>query len=536
MAAHGRPMRKFKIGQGLAAALVVAAAEVAVLFGGTVWTVAPAQAQFFFDERYPWLDQRRRNRMFDPLFQDEPAPRVDYSRPPAAKKSEVPPATKIMVVGDSLADWLAYGLEDALSETPEYGVVRKARNGSGLIRYDGRGETPTWAQTIRDLIASEKPQAIIMMVGLQDRIGIRESAAPVAPKPGTPQPGDTKQAATPAKPGEQKPGEQKPAEQKPELRSSQPADDESPNIVAAEQAPRGRPGSLQEFRSERWEELYARRIDEAIAAMKSANVPVIWVGLPSIRGPKSTSDMMYLNEFYRSRADNAGIMYVDVWDGFVDDNGRFATQGPDFEGQIRRLRAADGVHFTKSGARKLAHYAERELRRMLTAPVAPVALPAPEVLPQAPAKPGAPAARPLAGPVLLLTNNNEDQDELLGASQNRTPAPDPVAASVLVKGETITTAAGRADDFTWPPRMPNTKVDEPLPPSGPPIAITRPLPAVARPVQTSQATQAGLPARPAQQQPQALPPGVRPAPPPGWRTAPPPPYYGPPRGFFGLFR
>ena len=46
--------------------------------------------------------------------------------------------------------------------------------------------------------------------------------------------------------------------------------------------------------------------------------------------------------------------FVDVWDGFVDDSGRFTTQGPDFEGQIRRLRTADGVHFTKSGARKLA--------------------------------------------------------------------------------------------------------------------------------------------------------------------------------------
>lgn len=521
-------MRKLTIGQGLAAALTLAAAELAVFGAATLATLAPAQAQFFFDERYPWMDPRRRNqRLFDPLFQDEQAPRVDYSRPPPAKKSEAPPTTKILVIGDSLADWLAYGMEEALAETPELGVVRKARTGSGLIRYDNRNEQPDWAQAVRDLIASEKPQAIIMMIGLQDRQAMRERAAPT---PSAPQQGDQKQqsAAAPAKPGEQKAA----ADQKPELRPSQPADDETPVIAAPESAPRGRPGSLQEFRSERWEELYARRIDETIAAMKSANVPVIWVGLPSIRGPKSTSDMLYLNEFYRSRSDNAGIVYVDVWDGFVDDNGRFATQGPDFEGQIRRLRTADGVHFTKAGARKLAHYAERELRRMLTAPVTPVALPAPEVMPQAPAKPGAPAARPLAGPVLLLTNNNEDQDELLGASQNRTPAPDPVAASVLVKGETIATAAGRADDFSWPPRLPNTKIDEPLPPSGPPIAIAKPLPAAARPVQTSQT---GLPARPAQQA-QALPQGSRPAPPPGWRSAPPPSYYGPPRGFFGLFR
>ena len=94
-------------------------------------------------------------------------------------------------------------------------------------------------------------------------------------------------------------------------------------------------------------------------------MPVFWVGLPSIRGPKSTSDMLYLNDLYRTRAEKAGVTYIDVWDGFVDESGRFAVQGPDFEGQIRRLRVSDGVHFTKAGARKLAHYLEREMRRMM---------------------------------------------------------------------------------------------------------------------------------------------------------------------------
>ena len=42
-------------------------------------------------------------------------------------------------------------------------------------------------------------------------------------------------------------------------------------------------------------------------------------------------------------------------------------QGPDFEGQIRRLRSGDGIYFTKAGARKLAHYVEREILRSLVA-------------------------------------------------------------------------------------------------------------------------------------------------------------------------
>ena len=121
-----------------------------------------------------------------------------------------------------------------------------------------------------------------------------------------------------------------------------------------------------------------------IAALKSKGVPVLWVGLPAIRGAKSTSDMSYLDELFRARAEKAGIVYVDIWDGFVDDQGRYAQQGPDFEGQTRRLRTYDGVNFTKSGAEKLAHYVEHELRRVLTNHVVPVALPGPEE--QSPAK------------------------------------------------------------------------------------------------------------------------------------------------------
>ena len=91
------------------------------------------------------------------------------------------------------------------------------------------------------------------------------------------------------------------------------------------------------------------------------------------------------------RAEKAGINYVDIWDGFVDEQGLYTQQGPDFEGQTRRLRTYDGVYFTKAGAEKLGHYVEHELRRALMSHVLPVALPGPEE--QSPAK-GAALRRP----------------------------------------------------------------------------------------------------------------------------------------------
>jgi hypothetical protein len=182
-------------------------------------------------------------------------------------------------------------------------------------------------------------------------------------------------------------------------------------------------------------------------------VPVFWVGLPSIRGPKSTSEMLYLNDLFRTRVEKAGAAYIDIWDGFVDESGRFAVQGPDFEGQIRRLRVSDGVHFTKSGARKLAHYLEREIRRVMQrgADPAMAALPVePQV--QLPKGPGAATARPLSGPVVPLTAQASANQDLLGGS-GETAAVNPRAVTrVLIKGEPLTPPAGRSDDFRWPRR------------------------------------------------------------------------------------
>ena len=132
------------MGWAVSAAAIAGLAAVAGL-------IAPASAQFFFEDRYPFQQRR----FLDFVPDEKP---VDYSRAPAPKKTDAQPTTKIVVFGDSLADWLAYGLEDALSETPEIGIVRKHRAFSGLIRYESRSDAE-WPQVAREAIAAEKPQA-----------------------------------------------------------------------------------------------------------------------------------------------------------------------------------------------------------------------------------------------------------------------------------------------------------------------------------------------------------------------------------------
>ena len=384
-----------------------------------------------------------------------PPPVVDSTKAPAPRKLEAPPSTTLVVVGDSMADWLGYGLDELYADQPEVGVDRRIRAASGLIRYDAKSETLDWPQAIKDALANEKPGAIVVMLGLNDRLPLRDKNPPA---PNAKRAGEPPQAAN-----------QAPA-QPPQDKTEAPVDSEAPPQAAAQgDTQRPVPGGSYEFHTDPWAALYAKRIDDMIAALKSKNVPIVWVGLPAIRGAKSTSDISYLDELYRERAEKAGILYVDIWDGFVDDQGRYAVQGPDFEGQIRRLRAADGVHFTKAGAVKLASYADRELRRVMSAHIAPVALPAPEAAP----KSGTVGARPDVGPVLPLSANETESGDLAGAGGHTNQAlSDPTAVKVLNRGDPLPAPAGRADDFSWPRPGPSASASPEIAPQ--PAALTPP--------------------------------------------------------------
>jgi hypothetical protein len=357
----------------------------------------------------------------------------DFNKAPPARKLDKEPPTSVMVFGDSMADWLAYGLEDAAGDNPDIAVIRKNRAAAGLIRYDTRNEAQDWPQIIREAIAQTKPSFVVMMIGMNDRTQMRERPLQAGPPnaAGGATPPSLVPQATPAP------------------QATPPADAER---ASSDQSAGAAGLRTYEFRTEEWAEHYMRRIDATIAALKSAGVPVFWVGLPSIRGPKSTGEMLYLNDLYRTRAEKVGVSYIDVWDGFVDEGGRFAVQGPDFEGQIRRLRVSDGVHFTKAGARKLAHYLEREVRRMMQRGTELVAIPAEPQQPQPSGRPGAATARPLSGPVVPLTVSATASQDLLGATEISAGSNPRSATRVLIKGEAINPPAGRSDDFRWPRR------------------------------------------------------------------------------------
>ena len=117
--------------------------------------------------------------------------------------------------------------------------------------------------------------------------------------------------------------------------------------------------------SEGWREIYGQRVEAFIKKLRAANIAVYWVGLPIMRSPGQSSDAEAMNEVFREKAFINGAKFIDTWNGFTDEAGRYSAYGPDMTGQVKRLRADDGVHFTMRGYLKLAHFVEKELRRDL---------------------------------------------------------------------------------------------------------------------------------------------------------------------------
>jgi hypothetical protein len=282
-----------------------------------------------------------------------------------------------------------------------------------------KGEPENWIAAAKQIVAAEKADAIVVMLGLNDRIAVRESAPAVPAQKGV---GEANKAKAPAE-----------------------EQDADGDVAMPDLAKKG----TGEFRDERWVSQYTRTIRQMTAALRERGIPVVWVGLPAMQGQQSTSDMLFLNALFREGAAKGGVTYVDVWDGFADEAGRFMQFGPDFEGQTRRLRSPDGVFFTKPGARKLAHYVDREIQRLLAVRISPVALPVEKspLLGKI-----TPLVRPLAGPVVPLVEPAVGTTELLGGGSSRPAAADPLATRTLVTGAPLSAPAGRADDYSWPRR------------------------------------------------------------------------------------
>ncbi|RVQ03583.1 DUF459 domain-containing protein [Sinorhizobium meliloti] len=208
-------------------------------------------------------------------------------------------------------------------------------------------------------------------------------------------------------------------------------------------------GDVQEkFRTDAWTEEYRKRVNALATLARKDNRPVLWVGMPPFQSTSMTADMVTFNGIYREEVEKVGGQFIDIWDGFVDEEGKFVLTGSDINGQQVRLRGSDGINLTKAGKRKLAFYVEKDIRKLLGEAAASTDVPGAEGLKDLV------VSKPLANediiktqPISLIDPELDGATALLGGDTPLKSTGKSPRDRLIEKGEVVVAPAGRIDDF-----------------------------------------------------------------------------------------
>jgi hypothetical protein len=210
------------------------------------------------------------------------------------------------------------------------------------------------------------------------------------------------------------------------------------------------------FGSDEWFAEYDKRLASIADIAKRNGSKLLWVGLPAYQSTNFTADVLVLNRLYRSAAEKAGGEFIDIWDGFADEAGKFITTGFDVNGQQARLRDADGIALTAAGREKLAFYVERVIRRYIDE-AAPGQinldgsnLPALSSLPDAGANP----AEIRTQPISVTDPELDGGAELLGTKPQPLVIAETPRQKLIIRGVMDEAPLGRVDDY----RMDETNI------------------------------------------------------------------------------
>ena len=221
-------------------------------------------------------------------------------------------------------------------------------------------------------------------------------------------------------------------------------------------------GEKEKFRTDRWLAEYTRRTEAFAALARKDKTPLLWVGMPPFQSTSMTADMVTLNGIFRTETEKVGGTFVDIWDGFVDEDGKFVMTGSDINGQQVRLRGSDGINLTKAGKRKLAFYVEKDIRKLLGDAAASA-----QDIPGADGMKDLVVAAPTANEDIIQTQpiglNDPELDgsgTLLGGGAVLTSNGKSPRDRLVEKGEIAEAPVGRVDDFRL--SKPETVISNPV--------------------------------------------------------------------------
>lgn len=165
-------------------AMVLGAACLLLLTGGPVSLAQQPQQQRSLFQMFWQLPAQPRTA---PQPRQRVAPAVRRRDAPVVVRDDpvipkVDVAHHILVMGDSLANLLANGLDDALNNRPDVEVIHRAKPDSGLVRSDFYD----WPKAASELLASDQKISIgVILLGLNDRQPLREGETvhePLSPR------------------------------------------------------------------------------------------------------------------------------------------------------------------------------------------------------------------------------------------------------------------------------------------------------------------------------------------------------------------
>ncbi|KQS89701.1 MULTISPECIES: DUF459 domain-containing protein [unclassified Rhizobium] len=221
-------------------------------------------------------------------------------------------------------------------------------------------------------------------------------------------------------------------------------------------------GSKEKFRTDAWLAEYTKRVGAFAVLARKDNIPLLWVGMPPFQSSSMMADMVTFNGIFRAEAEKVGGNFIDIWDGFVDEGGKFVMTGSDINGQQVRLRGSDGINLTKAGKRKLAFYVEKDIRKLLGDAAA-----SGQDVPGADGLKDLVVTAPLANEDIIQTQpislDDPDLDggtALLGGTTALAGNGKSPRDKLVEKGEVAAAPAGRVDDFRL--AKPETVISNPV--------------------------------------------------------------------------
>jgi uncharacterized protein len=212
------------------------------------------------------------------------------------------------------------------------------------------------------------------------------------------------------------------------------------------------------FNTPEWIAAYAAQTGRILDALALAGPKIYWVSIPPMANPDYEAAMQVILQIQKERVEAKGATFVDIRAAFLTADGNYTDQGADDTGELRKLRARDGVTFFKQGNNRMGQLVLAAIKKgQASAPAAKTLTPGATALAKpdlplfgqtgadgmaVPFRPADPGVAALAG---LVASGAVEAG--LAALQSLSP-PGSAAEKLFVAGEALPPPAGRSDDFS----------------------------------------------------------------------------------------